>query len=357
MKQLLVLLIVILPFFALSQKKDSTAYKPKIVGVPILFYGPETSLGFGAAGFFTFKMDKFDTVIRTSLINVGGAYTLENQILSYASYDLWLSSNNYNITGELGYYRYFYDFWGVGTDPKQIERYSLNFPRIRFEGVKQIYKGLYAGIKFTFDDFEITEKETGGRLAQGLYPGSNGGKISGLGTVVKYDTRDNNFYPTTGYKLLASYEKFDEIIGSDFDYHLTWVNAIRYFDLKKDKVIAANIYGRFSQGEVPFFHMAQIGGNKRMRGYYEGYHRDNQMVGWQVEYRMPVTWRFGIAAFAGNAIVGEKVSKLAIKNTKTTAGAGIRFKVDKDRKVNLRLDFAFSADKTSGIYFTFAEAF
>jgi outer membrane protein assembly factor BamA len=357
MKRFLIIAILLCPFIALAQKNDSLAFKPNLVGYPILFYGPETRLGFGAAGFLTFKLNKFDTLSRTSQINLGGAYTLENQILSYASFDLWTTSNNYNITGEIGYYRYFYDFWGVGTEPKQIERYSLIFPRLRLEAVRKIFRGFYAGIKYTFDDFDITEREEGGRLIQNLYPGTRGGTISGLGGVVKYDTRNSNFYPTKGYKLLASYERFDELIGSDFNYNLTWINLIRYFDLKKDKVIAANIYGRFAQESVPFFHMSQIGGNKRMRGYYQGYHRDKQMVGWQVEYRMPVIWRLGFVAFAGNALVSESINSLAIKNTKTTIGTGIRFEIDQERKVNVRVDYGYSSDNTSGFYITVGEAF
>lgn len=353
----LFLLFFLLPFLAYNQSDDTTSYNPRIVGIPIIFYSPETSLAFGAAGFFTFKFDKHDTLLRPSDVNLGGAYTLEDQILSYASYDFWLKQNKYNFTGELGFYRYFYDFWGVGTDPKQIERYSLTFPRIRFEGVRQIFPGFYAGIKYTYDDFEITEKEESGRLIQNSYVGSNGGRISGLGAILKYDTRDHIFYPTSGYKIQASYERFDKSLGSDFDYHLTWINAIRYFDLKKERVIATNIYGRFMNGNIPFFHMSMIGGNSRMRGYYEGYHRDKQMLGWQVEYRTPVWWRLGLVAFAGNAVVSESIKSLQIKNTNTTVGTGIRFRMDRERKINLRLDFAYTSDKTTGFYFTISEAF
>jgi len=357
MKYLLIFLVIISAGFSISQERDSSKYKSKIVGIPILFYGPETSLGFGAAGFFTFKFPPQDSLMRPSQINLGAAYTLEKQLLTYASFDLWTKQNKFNITGELGYYRYFYDFWGVGNEPRQIERYNLIFPRVRFEGVYKLYKNWYGGIKYTFDDFDITEREEGGRLEQGLYPGTQGGMISGVGGVIKYDTRNSNFYPTQGYKLLASFERFDNSIGSDFNYNLTWIDAIRYFDLKKDKVIAANIYGRFSQGTVPFFHLSQLGGNKRMRGYYLGYHRDKQMIGWQAEYRMPLFWRIGAVAFAGNAVVGPQINYLQAENIRTTAGLGLRFKLDEERKVNLRIDAGFSSDGTSGFYLTIGEAF
>lgn len=357
MKYCAFFLILLLPSILFGQERDTTKYKPRIVGIPILFYGPETSLGFGAAGFFTFKFPPQDTLMRPSQINLGAAYTLEDQILTYASYDLWTKNNTFNFGGEMGYYRYFYDFWGVGSEPRQQERYNLIFPRIRFEGVYNVFENLYGGLKYTFDDFDITEREPGGRLNQGLYPGTEGGTISGVGVILKYDTRNSNFYPTKGYKVQASTERFDDLIGSDFEYYLTWVNAIKYFDLKKDKVIAANIYGRFTQGTVPFFHLSQIGGNKRMRGYYLGYHRDKQMIGWQAEYRMPLFWRIGAVAFAGNAVVAPSLNYLQWKNIRTTAGAGLRFQLDQDRKINLRLDAGFSSDGTKGFYVTIGEAF
>lgn len=340
-----------------AETTDSIDFKTKIIALPILFFSPETNLGFGAASMFTFKTDKSNKSLRPSQINVGGAYTLENQILSYASFDVWAKNNDIVIDGEIGYYRFFYYFWGIGEEPRVQEQFSVNFPRLRFEGYHRIKDDFYGGLKLTFDAFDITQRETGGRLENDLYyPGANGGKIAGAGIGLKYDTRNHNFYPTKGYNVYLSYERFDKGIGSDFNYHLLWLNAIRYFDLKKDRVIAANIYGRFTNGEVPFFHLSGVGGNSRMRGYYEGFHRDKQLVGWQVEYRSPLFWRIGFVAFAGNAIVGASITQLKIKNIKTTAGLGLRFKLDKERKINLRADYGMSKE-TNGFYFTIGEAF
>jgi len=337
--------------------KDTAVFKTKIVALPILFFSPETNVGFGAASMFTFKTDKNNKNLRPSQINVGGAYTLENQILSYASFDVWARNNDVVIDGEIGYYRFFYFFWGIGEEPRIQEEFAVNFPRVRLEGYHRIKGDLYGGIKFTFDAFDITQREAGGRLENdSYYPGANGGRIIGAGLGLKYDTRNHNFYPTKGYNIFLSYERFDKGIGSDFDYHLVWLNAIRYFDLKKDRVLAANVFGRFTNGEVPFFHLSAVGGNSRMRGYYEGFHRDKQLVGWQVEYRSPLFWRIGFVAFVGNAIVGESIAQLKIKNIKTTAGLGLRFKLDKERKINLRADYGLSKE-SNGFYFTIGEAF
>ena len=357
------LFFVLIAFFVRSlwsqeaEPIDSTDFKTKIVALPILFFSPETNLGFGAASMFTFKTDKSNKSLRPSQINLGGAYTLENQILSYASFDVWAKNNDIVIDGEIGYYRFYYYFWGIGEESRIQEQFSVNFPRLRFEGYHRIKGDLYGGVKFTFDSFDITQHESGGRLENDdYYPGANGGKIMGAGIGLKYDTRNHNFYPTKGYNMYLSYERFDKGIGSDFNYHLLWLNAIRYFDLKEDRVIAANIYGRFTNGDVPFFHLSGVGGNSRMRGYYEGFHRDKQLVGWQVEYRSPLFWRIGFVAFAGNAIVGESIGQLKIKNIKTTAGLGLRFKLDQERKINLRADYGISKE-TNGFYFTIGEAF
>lgn len=339
------------------ENTDSLQYKPKIVGLPILFYSPETLLGIGAAGFFSFKFDRFDTVSRPSQINFGGAYTLEKQILTYADFDLWLASNRFNLSGELGYYRYFYYFWGVGEEPRIQESFNVNFPRVRFEGYYALNEGLFLGPKYTYDYFDITKVDSSGRLGQKNYIGSDGGGISGLGITAKYDTRNSNFFPTDGFNSVVSYEYFGEEWGGDFNYHLTWINLIKYFDLKKYRVLAANIYGRFTKGDVPFFHLSQIGGNSRMRGYYEGYHRDQQKLGWQAEYRTPIWWRLGMVFFAGNAMVADQTSNFKAKNIHTAAGLGLRFKVDEERNINLRIDYGITSDRTTGLYFTIGEAF
>lgn len=362
MKKLLFIVVLFMSSALLSQgdeieELDSLQYKPKIVGLPILFYSPETRFGFGAAGFFSFKFDSYDTISRPSQINFGGAYTQEKQLLTYADFDLWMSSNKFNVNAELGYYRFFYYFWGVGEEPREQESFNVNFPRIRFEGYYALNEGLYVGPKYTYDYFDITSVDSLGRLGQNSYPGTEGGGISGLGLTAKYDTRNSNFFPTNGFNSVLSYEYFGKELGGDFNYHLAWVNLIKYFDLKKNRVVAANMYGRFSSGEVPFFHLSQIGGNSRMRGYYEGYHRDKQKMGIQLEYRTPVWWRFGAVFFAGNAMVADQISNFNTKTLHTAAGMGLRFKVDEERNINLRVDFGVTSDRTTGVYFTIGEAF
>jgi len=341
--------------FVSAQSDTIANYTTKVVGVPVAFYSPETRLGAGAAGFLSFKTNRADTTLRPSQISIGLSYTQEKQVLSYLSFDTWLKKNTYLIKGEIGYYDFFYYFWGVGGESRNREAFTTSYPQVRLEAYRSENNRFFYGLKYTFDDYNIKSVEENGRLAQGIYPGSNGGKISGLGISTKLDTRDDNFFPTQGYNLQLSYERFSKRIGSDFDYHLTWLNAIKYFQLN-DAVLAANVYGRFIQGEAPFFHLSSIGGSSRMRGYYNGFYRDQQMMGWQAELRSPLWWRFRGVLFAGNAVVAPNFNGFLMRNVRTTAGAGIRFLADRNRNIYIRLDAAFSKE-TSGVYFTLGEAF
>lgn len=350
--------LLFLTSFALGQQPDSSKFQTKFVGLPVLFFQPETKLGFGAAGFLSFKTDGYDTLLRVSQVNAGAAYTLEKQILLYASYDIWADKNNYNIFGEVGYYRYFYYFYGIGNTPRNEEAYNVNYPRIRVTAERKLIPNLYAGVKYIFDDFDIVKRDSGGTLIQDVITGSNGGTISGLGVSSKYDTRNSNFYPTQGWKVNGNITFFDDFLGSDFSYTATELDVIKYVGFKKDRVLATYAYARFinDNGNAPFFHLSNIGGNKRMRGYYDGYYMDKQLLGWQTEYRTPVWWRFGLVGFVGNAVVAPTIAQFSLKNVRTTAGAGLRVLLDKERKVNMRIDYGFSKE-SSGFYLTIGEAF
>lgn len=349
------LLVFLLHGYLFSQNDAPFPYRTKVVGLPVAFYSPETRLGLGAAGFLSFKTAPTDTVLRPSQIRLGVSYTQEQQVLSYLSFDTWFKQNNYLVKGELGYYDFIYYFWGVGGEPRMKEAFTTSYPQIRLEGYRSENNRIFYGVKYTFDDYQIKSVEESGRLASGIYPGSNGGKISGLGISTKLDTRNDNFFPTQGYNIQLSYERFSKRFGSDFDYHLTWLNGIKYFEWN-DAVIATNIYGRFIRGEAPFFHLSSIGGSNRMRGYYNGYYRDRQMIGWQAELRSPLWWRLRGVIFAGNAVVADNMSGFLMRRVRTTAGAGIRFLADRKRHVYIRLDAAYSKE-TSGLYFTVGEAF
>ena len=76
----------------------------------------------------------------------------------------------------------------------------------------------------------------------------------------------------------------------------------------------------------------------------------------QGEYRVPLFWRIGAVAFGGIAAVANEFSEFRLESIKPSYGGGIRFALDEDDKINIRLDMGFGQN-TNGFYLTIGEAF
>lgn len=344
----------------LLAQADSSAAKPfkksTFSALPVVFYTPETRLAFGGAGVYAFRKDSLQKY--PSQVQLGLAYTLNNQLLVYLPYRIYLKDEQYLLYGELGYYIYNYFFYGVGNDqdPNYEELYGVDFTRIRFNLLKKVQKNLYLGLRYWFEDFKITETEEGLQLSTGEIAGSRGGLSSGLGLIANYDTRDNLFYPSKGVFVESTLHWNNEAILSDFNYTRYLIDAATYFSWKKDHVFALNGVMDFISGNPPFNQMALLGGTRRMRGFYEGRFRDSNALIFQAEYRFPLFWRLGGAIFANYGGVANAIHDFQISNFRYTAGGGLRFILNREEHINIRFDVGVGKN-TSGFYFTIGEAF
>ncbi len=124
----------------------------------------------------------------------------------------------------------------------------------------------------------------------------------------------------------------------------------------KDHVLAAQAYGYFSTGNVPWNEMGALGSDMIMRGYYSGRYRDKNYMAAQIEYRYAINKQYGLVAFAGLGEVAGAVSGFNTQGIKPNGGLGFRFKLDRSERLNLRLDWGFG-QQTNNFYFTVAEAF
>ncbi len=330
-----------------------------LVVLPLVFSSPETSWGFGGATNVTFRFKGTPKTARPSQFQLGFAYTLNKQFLSYLPFQLFFKEEKYKLYGELGYYRFVYFYYGNGNETSKDDReiFNVNFPRIRINGLYGINKKWFVGLRYWLDDYDIVGVEEGGILdTDDSITGRRGGLLSGGGLVVNYDTRDHLFTPREG--VLAEFVLFanQKALGSDFDFQKIYLDIAAYFPVGKNSTLAAQIYSELTAGEVPFNQLSLLGGTKRMRGYLEGRFRDKQYFTSQVEYRFSLFWRLGMTAFATTGRVGPTVGDLFDAQWYYTYGLGLRIMLDTEARVNLRIDAGFGKD-TSGFYLTFGEAF
>ncbi|MCA6363387.1 MAG: BamA/TamA family outer membrane protein [Bacteroidetes bacterium] len=324
-----------------------------------MYYTPETRFSIGAAGIYAFRFRSDSSNARPSRINFGLAVTQNRQLLVYLPFQLFPQNGRFTIYGEAGWYRYNYYFFGVGnTQPQDYrERYAVDYPRFRINALRKLGKGFYAGFRYWYEDWKLSELDPAGQLAQGAVRGSNGGAVSGPGFVVNYDTRDNIFYPQRGVLIESAIQFFDKNTGSDFSFTRTLLDAATYVRPTKTAVVAVNAIADLNTGTPPFYLMALMGGTKRMRGFYEGRFRDNNLILFQTEWRQHIWKRFGAVAFGGTGIVADKISHLRIADTRFTYGLGLRFTLDKKEHINIRLDYGRGTYNSAGFYLTIGEAF
>lgn len=358
------------------ESTDTTKKSRNLAILPLIFYTPETSWAFGAGGTYSFRFKNELETSRPSQFVTGISYTLEKQFLSYLSFQLFKNDEQYKIYGEVGYYRYFFYFYGIGNDEDYRyndttlayqEAYNVNFPRVKLNALREVSPNLYLGIQSWFDKQDIFKTDTSafGRLQDKTITGSEGGIIAQLGVVANYDNRNNVFYPTEGnlVEVLATFNS--KALGSAFNFQRYSIDAAKYFTFKNKHTIAVNIVGDFVLGNPPFFQMAELGGTKRMRGYYQGRYRDRNAIILQAEYRVPILEnvitsgffkdRFKVVVFGSYGGIAPQISDFDVQNFKYAYGAGLRFRLT-DAGINLRLDYG-RTPIGGNFYVTFNEAF
>jgi len=373
MKRIYIIILISLIALQLSlsqtQKPDSSVtQKPDTVAVrgvdwlayPYIFYSPETSLAFGGGGIVYFKL--YDNPkAKSSSITPSFYYTINGQYDITIIPELFLMNDKLKIWSKLNYSSYFDRYYGIGSNSPEIENDQYLQDNIQAQiklQPKLFDERLNIGINYEIRNMSVADtKENPFLENDSTIVGREGGLTSGLGLALAWDTRDNNFFPSSGGYYEAYTSNFFEFIGSDFNYSKTVVDLRHYWNLTSDHVLAAQGYLLSEGGTPPFYDLGLLGGSKLMRGTIMGRYRDKSYYVIQSEYRMPqLVWRFGLILFAGIGDVAPSVGKIMISTVKPTYGFGIRFRFDELEKVEVRMDVGFGKG-TSGIYFDINQAF
>lgn len=339
-----------------EERKLSRPYQ--IIVLPAFYYTPETNLAGGVTSMAKFKSNPTDSLCKTSQVFANAVYTLNDQIILSAPFQLFLAHNKWFASGQLSFFRYPYIFGGVGNDHEidEVEDYNAYFPRYRLELMRRLAPSIYVGPNLFYQNMTITETKQEGLLASGNYLGSEGGATVGLGIVASFDTRDNQLSPRNGWFFKYGSLHHSSVWGSDFDYNQYTLDARWYKPFLKKHSIAIQVFTEFQDGDVPFNRLSSLGGLFKMRGYQLGIYRDLKQAVYQLEWRSKTYFHHvGLRAFMAVGGIGADI-KILSENLRPTVGAGLRVSMKKDDDLFLRLDAGFG-ENTSGIYFGVGEAF
>src|SRR5262249_13525592 len=233
---------------------------------------------------------------------------------------------------------------------------SVNGKGILVQTLVRIAKNLYLGPRFQLRQLNAEINFSELKLQIDKLPPELAGEVSDLlrtktvaiGPHLQRDTRNDQFYPTTGTVLNAGADFFLKGLGSKFNYQLYLVRFEGYRSLSERQVLAFGSLGCAAAGDrVPFYDLCLYGARNYVRGYTAGKFQDRRMWATQAEYRLRLpkllgigfTERFGIVGFGGFGWVGKKFGDVAIDEMLPGGGAGLRFRLTKKYPINFRIDY------------------
>lgn len=319
-----------------------------VVPLPIIAYSPDFGGMFGAMAIFFYGPDvgvppeeqqglRNNTVASNAIITTNGSY------LSVISATNYLKEERFRWDNSLVGNQIPRSFFGIGPDADDEEKYTALTLGASSSFTVQTAPDLFVGPLYEYRRVTIQSTESGGELRTGNLAGSGTHTVkSGLGVRVIWDTTGGVFWPESGFFVDAGTQYYPRELGSTYTFGLYGVDMRRYFSVWNNHVLA--LQGRFygSWGTTPFHFLPSVGGNGTMRGVLEHRYRDDVAVTVQAEYRLPITDRFGVVAFGSLGQVAESFPDLDATDPAIAGGVGFRVALNREQKLNLRIDIAFS---------------
>ena len=349
-----------------------------LLPIPVLFYQAETGFGYGLGALLSGRFSQ-DTLTRPSNARVQYWTTTKGQSLIQLVHSVYTPGEKFYLNGEISAYDILLYYYGKGPGTSSASesetKYKLFIINQRLQ--KQIAPKLFFGAQYRYTSItnvSAPAKTTDDGMTNVFYADlrttereRQNTRISGLGPVITYDTRDVPLAAFHG-DLLDFGATFNGTgLGSDYRFVRYQVDARHFQPLGSTRtILAAQFLGQFHTGDVPFRELAGLGANlggtlynnaNLLRGIYEQRFRDRQMIMFQAELRQKLFWRIDGAIFGGVGNVNQYIDKFALKDTKYAGGAGIRFNFLQRDRVNLRLDYAAGTGSSPGILFAIGEAF
>jgi outer membrane protein assembly factor BamA len=323
-----------------------------IYGMPIPIVDPTIGHGLAVGVLSTFQLDPDDKVSPRSTVAAGAGYTDSQSYAFGASTSLYLDEDRYRVDTLVGYGNANIKFYGIGSN-SLFKDHPLDFniqglfarANARVRVLDHFYIGPLATYLDSTAHFDV--------LPGILRPTDLDYRLAGAGLISEYDSRDTSFSPHEGIYAEMELTRFDERIGSDFNFVSLDGSASKYLELTPDLVLAGQARVAAASGNPPFFALPYI----TLRGFPAGKYLNDVTWQAQAEMRWRVFWRIGVVAFAGVGQTAPHLGAFTDSKVLYSGGAGLRFVASEAERVNLGIDYARASDGDSAVYFRIGEAF
>lgn len=318
----------------------------RLIYLPKLYYSSNSGFGIGGQLIAPFRCTGSASTTPLSDYRVKGRITHKGQGKVETTANLFLGEDNYYAKVRLSYTDLAFDYYGVGANTPRSNAEEFR-PRNYFAYVelfRRVFPALRVGIRTEANVIESISFEPEGLIDSDQLADQTASSVFGFGGVIDLNTTDAAYSPTDGIHWQAFGLWFDKDAGSEFDFNQYVIDLRNYIGLKNHHVLATQFFLFGTDGNVPFFRLAQLGGHTHSRGYKHARYRDKVLAAFQAEYRCPLYRRLGFTTFAGAAVVAPKLAEFEAKYLRPTIGAGLQFRTESMNGIVARADIAFGQE-------------
>ncbi|MDR6239115.1 hypothetical protein [Aureibacter tunicatorum] len=319
---------------------------------PAFSYAPETGLEYGISGLFTMKEQKQPKYL--SFVNPYVSYTIRNQFTSEIRVNYY--TQKYFSQNVLSFIYYPLYYYGIGNNTKAGDYEFYTSKQVYMQGrvMYAVEDDVYLGVRYKIQNNHLVHFTDTTKFYEDHLFGLSGGWNIGVGPILFYDTRDNAQYPSKGVALEMSWVDYFAVYHySNFHFFLR-----NYFNVNNEKnVLAWALSFNMINGSAPFYEYNRLGGSNALRGYRDTRFIDRIMWFYEAEFRRSLFWKVKGVFFAGFGNVHPQLHDLTLYRTKVALGVGLRYKIFKDQKLHVGLDYAVGLDNGNGFYIRLGEAF
>jgi hypothetical protein len=330
-----------------NQQKEKGPARGSFVLAPLPIVSPAIGSGIVPVLAYIFPFQVKDETSPPSLAGVAGLITDNDSRAFAVGADLYLKQASYELKSFYFHGNLDYNLYGVGYISGNAGRkLPLEQAGQLFfvEFLRAIPWKVFAGGRFITGDSLITVNSTAGETPP--VPPDTGlqTNLRALGVTVIRDSRPNRFYPIKGSLIDFTGDFFANALGSKYSYQSYKFTFNKYFSMGEKQVLAYNMFLCATEGKPPFYGNCIFGAKNELRGYTAGRYLDRYMFATQLEYRLVLRWRLGMAAFGGIGGVAPSPEDFQGDQLLPAAGTGVRFMLSNKFHVNLRTDFAWGKD-------------
>ncbi|WP_066629402.1 BamA/TamA family outer membrane protein [Labilibacter marinus] len=328
--------------------------------LPLMHYEERTKLSFGVMPVWRFYIGgkqegsayyRPSNIAPSVVYSTSGMYEVE--LLSE-----FYTPNNWRLKNRWVYQSMPDKFYHIGNETDKSEYSEFDVKKLEFIGdvMKGLNQELFVGLNYDVGFYEITDVQSD--ILNEDVLGYDGGTVAGFGPMVSYDSRNSVLFPDAGSFVSLSYTYYPESI-SEYNFSSFTLDARNFLKLgNKQSVLATQLYMKSAIGDVPFYRLPVLAGKRLFRGISHPYkYMDKNSLYLQAAYRSHLWWRLGYEVFTGAGNVFQKWNSDVFSKVHLMGGAGLRFRILEDEKLNFRFDYAVSSRGNSGFFFTLGEAF